>query len=76
MFRLPERSSGYDMQRTPRRFDFLPLWMVPVVLVYMMLRVICASCGVKVEQVLWCEGKSPLTTEYQWFLAGWARRMS
>jgi transposase len=26
--------------------------------------------------VPWVEGKSQLTTEYKWFLAGWARRMS
>lgn len=28
------------------------------------------------ERVPWAEGKSNLTTEYSWFLAGWARRMS
>ena len=37
---------------------------------------ICSGCGGKVERVPWAEGKSPLTTEYQWFLARWARRMS
>jgi transposase len=41
-----------------------------------MRRVNCPTCGVKVERVPWAEGKSPLTTEYRWFLAGWARRMS
>lgn len=71
-----ERCSGYDTQPTARRFDFIPLWMIPVVLVYTMRRVNCPTCGVKVERVPWAEGKSPLTTEYQWFLAGWARRMS
>lgn len=70
------RSSGYDTQPTDRRFDFPPLWMIPVVLVYTMRRVNCPTCGVKVERVPWSEGKSPLTTEYQWCLAGWARRMS
>ncbi|MCH7727609.1 MAG: transposase family protein [Planctomycetes bacterium] len=71
-----KRCSGYDMQPTPRRFDFVPLWMIPVVLVYTMRRVNCPACGVKVERVPWSEGKSPLTTAYKWFLAGWARRMS
>ena len=71
-----ERCSGYDTQPKARRFDFVPLWMIPVVLVYTMRRVNCPSCGVKVERVPWSEGKSPLTTEYKWFLAGWARRMS
>ena len=46
-----ERCSGYDSQPTPRRFDFVPLWMIPVVLVYTMRRVNCPSCGVKVERV-------------------------
>ena len=63
------------MQPRPRRFDFVSLWMVLVVLVYTMRRVNCASCGVKVERVPWCEGKNPLTTGYQCFLADWARRM-
>ncbi len=71
-----ERCSRYDSQRTSRRFDFIPLWMIPVVLVYTMRRVNCPTCGVKVERVPWAPGKSPLTTDYQWFLAGWARRMS
>ena len=71
-----ERCSGYDTPATSRRFDFIPLWMIPVVLVYTMRRVNCPTCGVKVERVPWSEGKSPLTTEYKWFLAGWARRMS
>jgi len=71
-----QRCSGYDTQTTNRRFEFIPLWMIPVVLVYTMRRVNCPTCGVKVEQVPWAKGKSPLTTEYQWFLAGWARRMS
>lgn len=71
-----DRCSGYDTRPTPRRFDFIPIWMIPVVLIYTMRRVNCSSCGVKVERVPWCEGNSPLTTEYRWFLAGWARRMS
>lgn len=71
-----KRCSGYDTPPTSRRFEFIPLWMIPVVLIYTMRRVNCSSCGVKVERVPWAAGKSPLTTEYQWFLAGWARRMS
>ena len=71
-----KRCKGYDTRPTARRFDSIPLWMIPVVLVYTMRRVDCPTCGVRVEQVPWAEGKSPLTTEYKWFLAGWARRMS
>jgi transposase len=32
--------------------------------------------ALKVERVPWAEGKSPITTSYAWFLAGWAKRMS
>jgi transposase len=71
-----KRCPGYDTQPTARRFDFVPLWMIPVVLIYAMRRVHCPTCGVKVERVPWAEGKSRLTKEYKWFLAGWARRMS
>ena len=71
-----QRCSGYDTQPTARRFDFIGLWMIRVVLVYTMRRVNCPRCGVKVERVPWATGKSPLTIEYRWFLAGWARRMS
>ena len=70
------RCSGYDTQPTTRRFEFVPLWLIPVVLVYRMRRVNCARCGVKVERVPWAKGKSRLTTEFKWFLASWAKRMS
>ena len=71
-----ERRPGYDHSSSPRRFEFIPLWMIPVVLIYQMRRVDCPECGVKVERVPWSDGKSTLTTEYQWFLASWAKRMS
>jgi transposase len=71
-----QRCSGYDRRPHPRRFAFVPLWMIPVVLIYTMRRVNCVDCGVKVEQVPWAQGKSQLTTDYKWFLATWARRMS
>ena len=54
----------------------MPLWQIAVVFVYAMRRVDCPTCGVVVEQVPWSGGKSQLTTAYQWFLAGWARRLS
>ncbi len=69
------RCSGYDTLPI-RRFDFIPLWLIAVVLVYAMRRVNCSTCGVKVERVPWATGKNRLTLDYQWFLAGWARRMS
>ena len=65
----------YDHQ-PERRFEFVPLWQIAVYLVYSMRRVNCPECGVKVEQVPWCDGKNHLTITYRWFLAGWARRLS
>ena len=66
---------GYD--RLPeRKFEFVPLWQIAVFFVYAMRRVDCPRCGVTVEEVPWAEGKSALTRSYQWFLAGWAKRLS
>jgi transposase len=63
---------GYD--RLPeRRYEFVPLWALAVFLVYAPRRVACPRCGVKVERVPWAEGKSRLTTTYQWFLASWSK---
>ena len=45
-------------------------------LVYVMRRVDCLRCGVRVEAVPWAEGKNQLTTTYAWFLASWAKRLS
>lgn len=70
-----QRRPGYD--RLPeRRFEYVPLWQIAVYFVYAMRRVDCPTCGVKVEQVPWCDGKHQLTTTYRWFLAGWAKRLS
>jgi transposase len=41
-----------------------------------MRRVHCPTCGVKVEQVPWGDGKSHLTLTFRWFLATWAGRLS
>jgi transposase len=67
---------GYDRQPEPRRFHFVPLWGIAVVFTYAMRRADCPKCGVTVERVPWAEGKSHLTTTYQWFLATWARRLA
>lgn len=65
----------YD-RRDERRFDFVPLWNIPVYLEYRMRRVDCPECGVKVEKVPWSDGKSHTTKAYQLFLARWARKLS
>lgn len=67
--------STYDHGR-PRRFGFVPLWGLAVVLVYALRRIDCPSCGVKVERVPWSTGKNRQTTALQVFLARWAQRLS
>jgi len=69
------RQPGYDTL-PERRFQFIPLWGILVFFVYAMRRVDCKACGIKVESVPWAESKSPITTRYAWFLAGWAQRLS
>lgn len=70
-----QAAPGYD-RLAERRFEFVPLWQIPVYFVYALRRVACPNCGVRVEQVPWCDGKNHLTTTYRWFLAGWAKRLS
>jgi transposase len=65
----------YD-QLEKRRFEFVPLWNIPVQLEYRMRRVNCPGCGVKVEKVPWADGKSHTTKAFQLFLARWARKLS
>jgi transposase len=61
-----------------RRFIFVPLWGIAVVLVYTMRRIDCKRCGVKVEQVPWANpaSKSATTIAMELFLARWARLLS
>ena len=66
---------GYDTMK-PRRFEFIPIWNIPVFFEYAMRRVNCRSCGVKVEKLPWASGKRTLTTTYMQFLAHWARKLS
>ncbi len=69
------RRPGYD-RLAVRRFEFVPLWQIAVIFVYALRRVDCPKCGVVAERVPWSDGKSRLTTTYQWFLARWAKRLS
>jgi len=61
-----------------RRFEFVPLWGIAVALVYALRRINCRRCGVKVEQVPWCEAgsKSPRTIALSVFLSRWAKLLS
>jgi len=69
------RRPGYD-RLAARRFEFVPLWGIPVFLVYAPRRVSCPDCGVRVEHLPWASGKHRLTQAYAWFLARWAKRLS
>ena len=66
----------YDHASEPRRFEFVPLWGYEVFLVYVMRRVDCPRCGVKIEEVPWADGKHQCTKTYMQFLASWARSLS
>ena len=52
---------GYDTLAR-RRFEFVPLWGLPVFFCYAMRRVACPTCGVRVKTVPWATGKPQLTT--------------
>ena len=66
---------GYDT-RPERRWQFIPLWGIPVWFLYAPRRVQCAEHGVVVEHIPWSDGKRPITLAMMGFLASWARRLS
>lgn len=66
---------GYD-RLEERRFQFVPLWGIPVFFLYALRRVSCTKCGIVVEQVPWAMGKRPLTKSFAYFLASWAKHLS
>jgi len=70
-----EAAPCYDRLRE-RRFSYVPLWGIAVMLVYAMRRVHCPRCGVKVEQVPWAAGKSPICRSLALYLADWAKVLS
>ncbi len=70
-----KKRPGYDVL-SPRSFAFVPLWGLPVSLVYAMRRVECPHCGVIVEMVPWASGKMQTTHALVWFLASWAKVLS
>lgn len=70
-----KKGNIYDHQSV-RLFEFIPLWNIPVFLSYRMRRVNCKSCGVKIEQVPWAQGKHSCCNVYRHFLATWARKLS
>jgi transposase len=69
------KGPGYDTLRE-RRWKHVPLWGIPVLLIYAPRRVGCAACGIKVESIPWTQGKSPLSVPLSVFLATWAREVA
>ncbi len=69
-------ASGYDENREPRRYEFIPIWGIPVYFLYFMRRVNCKGCGVRTEEVPWGQGKKQLTKVYMQYLANWAQVLS
>ncbi len=74
--RCGKAGSVYDHMPDHRKFEFIPLWNIPVYFHYTMRRVDCEECGVRVERVPWAEGKSPVTKPFALFLARWAKKLS
>ena len=73
--RCLQPAPGYD--RLPQRpWLFVPLWGIPVFLLYAARRVECAEHGVVVEHLPWSDGKRPITLAMMGFLARWARHLS
>lgn len=66
------QAPGYDTLKE-RRWKHVPLWGIPMILVYAPRRVQCHTCGVKVESIPWTQGKSPLTFSLSIVLATWGR---
>jgi transposase len=71
-----ERRPCHDLQPAARRFQYVPLWNIPVFFVYRMRRADCPECGVRVESVPWARGKRRITRTFEVFLARWARILS
>ena len=59
-----------------RFFEHIPIWGFRVFFKYLMRRVDCKNCGVKVEEVPWGSGKRELTKTYMHYLSTWARSLS
>ncbi len=68
-------SPSYDKQPL-RRYQYVPLWNIPVYFAYAPRRINCKAHGIRVELLPWCNGKEQITKSYQLFLAQWAKRLS
>jgi transposase len=71
-----KRGVVHDTAREARRFQFVPLWGLPVYFVYKMRRVKCKRCGPTTEIIPWATGKQQTTHAFMWFAANWAKSLS
>ena len=71
-----EHRPTYDHLAAARTWLMPPLWPFVLVLIYVMRRVCCPTCGVVVEKVPWATGKHRLCDGFRLFLAHWARKLS
>lgn len=65
----------YRDNRRERRYKHVPLWGIPVTLVYTLRRVRCNRCGLRVEAVPWAEGKQRFTRALSVTMAQWAKSL-
>lgn len=70
--RCGSKRPGYDTLKE-RRWKHVPLWGIPVTLVYSPRRVECGVCGTRVEAIPWTQGKSPLSLPLSVVLATWSK---
>ncbi len=60
-----------------REWKHVPLWGIPVKLVYAPARVTCPECGkVCVEDIPWSYGKCPVSIGLIWLLSAWAKLLA
>jgi hypothetical protein len=59
-----------------RQWKHVPLWGIPVLLLYRLRGLEYAACGVKVESIPWTQGNSPLSLPLSLFLDTWTREVA
>ena len=61
----------------PRHWKHVPLWGIPVMLVYSPARVDCPTCGkICVEDIPWSQGKCRLSTGLIWILSSMGKLLA
>jgi len=58
-----------------RKWRHVPLWNIPVFILYRPVRVSCSFCGIKVESIPWNNGKSNLSKSLSFSMATWAKQL-